>query len=1255
MIFIKDKEILRKEFLEAKYEEEKFLHLVAEAVGSPSGPVYPLEDEEYEGFKVLGEVSLDGKELILLSVKVENPRQLERVRKYHHRKVVKFLRDYHIDSALVAFHCEGCSEWRLSLFYIEYKLSQDGQPLLEESPYKRFTYLLGETEPAYTPTKQLWSLIEKRRRGQSITLEDIKEAFSVEKLSEEFFDEHLYHFNRLWKEIYERIKEKEDALILSRDTAHQVLNRLMFVFVIQKRRDWFDHIPDGKLLIDYLLEEYKSYIASNPHKRNTFFKNWLQVLFLKGFNNARKHVNDPDVKELPQSVQNVLSLLPYLNGGLFAKNELDELEFELRDELIEEVIGFLKRYNFTVVESLELDKEVAINPELIGTIYEKFVNLQTTPDLKEKYEAEGKTKGIIYTQPTEIAFMVKKSFVHYLANNTDLPLERIYSFVFDEDFSFRSREEYEALKRAVETVKIVDPACGSGSFLVGYAELLHDLYKKLQRYEPEEKLTDFAIRKRIIQENLYGVDIQEWAVRIAELRLWLFLIVESNLKREEMLFEPLLPNLSFQIRQGDSLIEEIGNMDMSLLRKERSISPSLKRRIRKLQKEKLRYARNEEGHLSKREIEKMEIDIYSELIEERILEIKKKIQSLTVKLRTAQGDMFGEGKRQEDLFKDTEKRIDTLEKELNFWKEIKENLKESKPFVWDIDFAEVFLDDEKKGFDIVIGNPPYVRQEKIAHPLLNEKDFSPEEWRKKKREYKEKLQKMVKNLYGERFVPDGKADLYVYFYFKSLSLLNPKGVFAFITSNSWLDVGFGKSLQEFLLRRTRIYSINDNLAKRSFKEADVNTIIIFTSAPSKKEKENLNHTARFVMWKKPFEEVITKENLLYIDRIEPKVEGGPLPELAENVVNTDNFRVFPIKQKDLYCDGAETYSEQERIEEDCTSHPYKGNKWGGKFLRAPDIFFTILKKGKGKLVRLGDIAEVRRGFTTGANEFFYVEDITDRMSEEDLRRIENLRGLSSLEDIKKRGLRVVKPSKWGANAKDYKLFLIEPEFLKPVIKSPRELKTIVVREEDLKYRVFMCNKSRKELQGTFALDYIKWGEKEGFHKRPTCASRKEWWRLGERTVFSLHFNYLIHEVGVTYVGNIYASDNFHEIYLDLSSSLFLNSTIFYLFQNISIRSNFGDGLGKIQTYELEDLFILCPNVEDFQLYRIDKTIHSIFTELGFDPDKPIREQEPNPLPDRKALDDIVFDALGLTEEERKEVYWALAELVKARLDKARSV
>jgi len=267
-------------------------------------------------------------------------------------------------------------------------------------------------------------------------------------------------------------------------------------------------------------------------------------------------------------------------------------------------------------------------------------------------------------------------------------------------------------------------------------------------------------------------------------------------------------------------------------------------------------------------------------------------------------------------------------------------------------------------------------------------------------------------------------------------------------------------------------------------------------------------------------------------------------------------------------------------------------------------------------------------------------------------KIRNNRGFNSIKEIKEAGLRVVK-TKNG----DY--WLIEEEYLKPVIKSPRELKTIVVREEDLKYKVLMCHKSRTELkrEDAFVLDYIKWGEKMGFNKRPTCRSRKRWWELPERLSFIISKRFIDEKFTFFInVRNFFVGDTFFIIEARKKQeklALYLNTSLNFFLLECFGRKNMGQGVLLIYGPEIKPSLIL-TKFEYKNSFLLNKKINSIFTELGFDPSKPIREQEPNPLPDRKALDDIVFDALGLTEEERKEVYWSVAELVKSRLDKARS-
>ena len=270
----------------------------------------------------------------------------------------------------------------------------------------------------------------------------------------------------------------------------------------------------------------------------------------------------------------------------------------------------------------------------------------------------------------------------------------------------------------------------------------------------------------------------------------------------------------------------------------------------------------------------------------------------------------------------------------------------------------------------------------------------------------------------------------------------------------------------------------------------------------------------------------------------------------------------------------------------------------------PDIYWTILEKGQDKLVRLGDVAEVKRGFTTGANEFFYLDD--QRIQE------------------------------WG----------IEEEFLKPVIKSPRECRSILIDPSQLKFKLFMCGADKTDLVGTAALEYIEWGESEGFNRRPSCRGRARWWDLGQRQTPYLSFNYLISSTARTLYApdGCYTSDNFQEVHIDscltLPLCVSLNSSLFQLMVNMAGRSNFGGGLLKIQTYEVSELLCLDPKTIGFE-------DEAIFTSSSW--------EMLEPSDDRRTLDTIIFDALNLTQGERDGVYEAVVHLVEARLQKASSL
>ncbi len=768
-------------------------------------------------------------------------------------------------------------------------------------------------------------------------------------------------------------------------------------------------------------------------------------------------------------------MAPYLNGGLFAENELDRgYPFTITDERFSQIFAFLQGYNFTIAEDSPLDQEVAVDPEMIGKVYESLVNVST--EINERGEA-----GIFYTPRVEIDLMCRLALVDYLANQLG---QEYKSFLYDAVFALEPHEKtsaddaftviglWQQLHNSLQSIRVVDPACGSGSFLVAMLYVLDDLQHRVNQHLYIHE-NSYTRKKRIIGQSLYGVDVMEWAVHVAELRLWLTLIVDADtspdadtatMEQRHAREDPLLPHLSFKVRCGDSLVQEVGGINLGRMETTLGLPPGLKNRLNKLKSDKQDYYQNYASRhpKSKQALEQDEFQLFRDILQHRIHakqeEQKKHLRTIEV-LEGERSLLNGEPiktKKAESEIALLKRLIAEKELERKQYQQALESLKSPKnvPFVWVIAFAEVFGEEKDRGFDIVIGNPPYVRQEQIFDPRLPRNIATTKE---SKQLYKTKLARSVYQAFPDFFryndlkdaathKIDLKSDLYIYFYLYGLKLLNPKGTFCFITSNSWLDVGYGADLQEFLLKYCHIKMILDNQVRRSFATADINTVISLFSAPSEKSgEEELNHIARFVMFKVTFEHILSAD---IFRKIEQTQERSATPE----------YRIYPINQKALLEEGLKLPEESvnevtlSESTEKVAASPlvkeaqatYMSNKWGGKYLRAPDIYWTILDKGKDKLVRLGDIAEVRFGIKTGANEFFYIDE---------------------------------------AKAKHWHL---EEELLRPAIKSPREFKSILINPHILKSKLFLCHETEEQLKGTAALKYIEWGKSQGFDQRPSC-------------------------------------------------------------------------------------------------------------------------------------------------------------------------
>ncbi len=1032
-----------------------------------------------------------------------------------------------------------------------------------------------------------------------------KKAFSVERVTEEFFERYKEIFFKLRDELHKQgIPRKE-----SHEFTLQFLNRIMFIYFISKK-NWLEKPK----FIDWLWSSYKELGKFNS---NEFYEKWLKQVFLKAFNNRAN-----EIKGLPDEIAKVISNVPYLNGGLFRENDLDNLKVQISDRMFQKFLEFFESYNFTIKEDMPLESEVAVDPQMIGYVYESLANVA-----EEIYDRND--LGIFYTPRVEVDFMCRRSLVEYLSKNlSEIPKEKFYHLVFDlleekdkTENWFTKENLWRKLEDTLNNLSVVDPACGSGAFLVGMLNVVSDIYRMVYKHVGGS-LTDFALKNRVIQYSLYGVDVMPWAIHAAELRLWLQLIVETDFKKEELRQHPLLPNLNLNLRVGDSLVQEIGGISFNL--RTNNLKPHLKRKLEDLKQEKRKYFENSSTAKFKtpEEVKEEEIRLFEDIIDERIESLEADIQVYEndIRIANSQSNLAGELIIDEKKVKENEEKIEINNREIEKLKSVKQHLKdpEKKPFVWDIDFAETFAD--KKGFDIVIGNPPYVRHQKISPPNKTKAEVTIDS----KREYKEKLVRSIRSVYSNvvHNNMNKNSDYYLYFYFHGLGLLNEKGTFCFITSSSWLDAEYGCSLQEFILKCVPIYAIYDNIAKKSFAHADVNTIIALFGAPEIKQRglsawvpelnggnvitwPKIKHIAKFVTFKKPLEECVDTTNLLKIEK-------------SNNLLKSSVVRVYCISQKELYEEGLGD------------NRNYSGTMWGAKYLRNPDISIDIQNKSKEKIIRLKEIVKIETYLNTlGSDKFFFVslEECIDNMC--------------------KIRTRI-----------DDSIFEVENKFLTEFIESPRELKSILV-ESALKTKLFRIPKSLNfsDIEESKAYEYIRFGKKEGFKtelSKQAYDGKKIIIACYQGSAHMINFN-PTQIISHRFFRIIPKNSELNEKAL----VLILNSSFTYLSFEIFRSPSLGGGVLAYSIHNIEEFIIPNPekiniDLDKFMPFMVRKIL-TVFEELGIDPGKSIREQEPNPLPDRAELDSIIFDELGLTQEERKEVYWSVCELVKQRLDKAKSL
>jgi len=621
-----------------------------------------------------------------------------------------------------------------------------------ENPY--YTDLLTISNLALTGDEENWRDIWHRW----------KDAFSVQKVTKKFFAEYKTHFDILTESLKENnkgIKQFYDQEKLYA-FAQRFLGRLMFLYFLQKK-GW---LAGDQKFIPHWFEKAKS-------NGKNFYQNVLEPLFFATLN--KKRPGD----------QSAFGRIPFLNGGLFEK-DYEEFIY-IPDDTIEKILNFLNSYNFTISEELPLEVEVAVNPEMLGRIFESML---------PEYE-RGK-KGTFYTPRPIVHYMCRESLKEYLCTVSNIPRFKILKLVEEEKTKELSINEAKILYEALDKVCVLDPAVGSGAFLVGMMQEIIRLKSHLAQ-KLSIKITPAQLKREIIKANLYGIDIESEAIEIAKLRLWLSLVVDEELENVEP-----LPNLDYKLAVGNSLIESFKGK--KLLEKEQFQQSLIEDEPQKLITE---FRRLKDKLLDEMDPEKKNsIRQKLEDIEWRLIE---KGLSSEAELKTKQAIELGakysqarieipasEKKKMEKLIKEASQASD-------FLSEIKKT--RTKPFFLpQVHFAEVFT--EKNGFDIIIANPPYVRTQKLS-------DIP----------YRDDL----KLHYG--YVDD----LYVHFTFRALELARPKGVVSFITSDTYLTLSWKERMRE-LLQNYRIQRII--LTPKAF-EATVNTAIYIVQ---KESLSNYNFT-----------------------------------------------------------------------------------------------------------------------------------------------------------------------------------------------------------------------------------------------------------------------------------------------------------------------------------------------------------------------------------------------------------------------------
>lgn len=594
----------------------------------------------------LGTIKVQGgiRPIYVYDITVSKRRLLSRNRKGIQQLISRTLSNQ--SGAFMLFHYEDAKwEWRFSYKFV-------GKDQNDSTNSKRFTYLFGKNQVCKTAAQRFTKLLNKKCE---IAIDDITDAFSVEALSKEFFDTYKAHYEHFCQFVYDNKRDSnyfgeefsrwEDKTI--RDYVKKLLGRIVFLHFLQKK-GWMGVPVDkqwGEGDLKFMMNLFDS--CRSEQKAN-YLDDVLEPMF-EDLNNQRiddiagEWSNAYIIAEENSGIK-----IPYLNGGLFEREPTDLPKSVFPADYFADLFDFFNQYNFTIDENDPNDAEVGIDPEMLGRIFENLLE-------------DNKDKGAFYTPKEIVQYMCRESLIAYLQTDVEEDVKESYrQFVTTHEVNELRPADVFKVDKKLREVKICDPAIGSGAFPMG---LLKELFNCRMAIEGlDEGKSPAEIKKDIIQNSIYGVDIEKGAVDIARLRFWLSLIIDEQTPNA-------LPNMDFKIMRGNSLLEQYNGFDLGTIMNSKK---------------------------------KVEGPVQMTLFEDNVDVLRRQVIGLRREY-FRETDKDKKKNLRQRMREIVQQQINTLSYNIDLSGiDIADN---SEFFLWHTWFSDVF---ENGGFDIVIGNPPYI-------------------------------------------------------------------------------------------------------------------------------------------------------------------------------------------------------------------------------------------------------------------------------------------------------------------------------------------------------------------------------------------------------------------------------------------------------------------------------------------------------------------------------------------------------------------